>query len=51
MNGNKDKTLKLYKRFISTTLFRKYLHDKKREIVERELKLLEISLIKANITS
>ncbi len=37
MNGNREKTLKLYKRFINTTLFRKWINDKKREICEKEL--------------
>lgn len=31
MNGSKEKTMKLYKKFVNTTLFRKYLHDKKKE--------------------
>jgi hypothetical protein len=34
MNGNREKTLKLYKRFINTTMFRKWLNDKKKEIAE-----------------
>ncbi len=37
MSGSKDKTLKLYKKFINTTLFRKYLNDKKKEISLREM--------------
>jgi hypothetical protein len=37
MGGEKDKTLKLYKRFINTTMFRKWLNDKKRDICESEL--------------
>ena len=40
MNGNKDKTFRLYKRFIGTTLFRKWLNDKKRDICEKELLLI-----------
>ena len=40
MNGNKDKTFRLYKRFIGTTLFRKWLNDKKRDICENELLLI-----------
>lgn len=37
MGGSKDKTIKLYKKFINTTLFRKYLIDKKKEVILREL--------------
>ena len=37
MSGSKDKTIKLYKKFINTTLFRKYLNDKKKEIGQREV--------------
>lgn len=37
MGGSKDKTIKLYKKFINTTLFRKYLNDKKKEIGQREV--------------
>ena len=37
MNGSKDKTIKLYKKFINTTLFRKYLNDRKREVASKEL--------------
>lgn len=37
MNGNREKTLKLYKRFINTTIFRKWLNDRKKEICEKEL--------------
>ena len=40
MNGNKEKTLRLYKKFVNTTLFRKWLNDKKKEICERELNAL-----------
>lgn len=40
MNGNRDKTFKLYKRFINTTLFRKWLTDKKKDICEREMQAL-----------
>ncbi len=40
MNGNRDKTLRLYKRFVGTTLFRKWLTYKKTEICEREMKAL-----------
>jgi hypothetical protein len=41
MNGEKDKTFKLYKRFISTTLFRKWMNDKKKDICERELERIK----------
>eukprot|EP00347_Sterkiella_histriomuscorum_P000425 403375913 len=37
MGGSRDKTVKLYKKFINTTLFRKYMNDKKKEIGAREL--------------
>jgi hypothetical protein len=37
MGGERDKTLKLYKRFVGTTLFRRWLNERKREICEREL--------------
>lgn len=37
MNGSRDKTVKLYKKFINTTLFRKYLNEKKKEVVAKEL--------------
>ena len=42
MNGNKEKTLKLYKKFINTTMFRKWLNDKKKEIAEGELAALKL---------
>ncbi|TNV84983.1 hypothetical protein FGO68_gene2012 [Halteria grandinella] len=41
MNGNKDKTMRLYKRFVNTTIFRKWLNDKKKEIAEQELAALQ----------
>jgi len=34
MDGSKEKTVKLYKQFVHTTMFRKYLNDKKKEIVK-----------------
>jgi len=34
MQGSKEKTVKLYRKFIHTTLFRKYLNDKKKEVVQ-----------------
>ena len=37
VNGYRDKTIKIYKKFINTTLFRKYLNDKKKEISAKEL--------------
>ena len=40
MNGNRDKTLRLSKRCVGTTLFRKWLTDKKTEICEREMRAL-----------
>lgn len=42
MNGAKDKTVKLYKKFINTTIFRKYLNDKKKEVITRELASMNI---------
>ena len=45
MNGEKDKTFKLYKRFINTTMFRKWMNDRKREICEKELEaILDLKL-------
>ena len=38
MDCSRDKTVKLYRKFINTTLFRKYLNDKKKEITIKELK-------------
>lgn len=32
MGSSKDKTVNLYRKFIGTTMFRKYLVDKKKEI-------------------
>jgi hypothetical protein len=40
MNGSKDKTIKLYKKFINTTMFRKYLNDKKKEVIMKELNII-----------
>lgn len=37
MSGSRDKTIKLYKKFINTTLFRKYLNDRKKEIASKEI--------------
>jgi hypothetical protein len=37
MNGSRDKTAKLYKKFINTTLFRKYLNDRKKEVARLEI--------------
>ena len=37
MGSSRDKTVKIYKKFINTTLFRKYLNDKKKDISMREL--------------
>ena len=37
MDGSRDKTIKLYKKFINTTLFRKYMNDRKKEIIQKEL--------------
>jgi hypothetical protein len=37
MAGSRDKAAKIYKKFVNTTLFRKYLNDKKREVGTREL--------------
>ncbi len=44
MGGEKDRCFKIYKRFINTTLFRRWLNDKKREISERELASLKRDL-------
>lgn len=33
MNSSKVDTIKLYKKFINTTLFRKYFNDKKKEVI------------------
>eukprot|EP00351_Strombidinopsis_sp_SopsisLIS2011_P001903 CAMPEP_0116875072 /NCGR_PEP_ID=MMETSP0463-20121206/6846_1 /TAXON_ID=181622 /ORGANISM="Strombidinopsis sp, Strain SopsisLIS2011" /LENGTH=92 /DNA_ID=CAMNT_0004519975 /DNA_START=1698 /DNA_END=1976 /DNA_ORIENTATION=- len=37
MDGKRDKTAKLYKKFIGTTLFRKYLTDNKNKVMAKEL--------------
>ena len=37
MEGSRDKTVKIYKKFVNTTLFRKYLTDKKKEIAVKEV--------------
>jgi len=37
MEGSRDKTVKLYKKFVNTTLFRKYLTDRKKDIAAKEL--------------
>lgn len=41
MCGSKDKTMKLYKKFINTTIFRKYLNDKKKETAANELSKMQ----------
>jgi hypothetical protein len=39
MGGSKDNTVKLYKKFINTTIFRKYLNEKKKEVILKESQL------------